>query len=66
MELAFERATRKHLVNKLLPPGYEYKTYGVAITAETEGDLYEKITGHRSEVLDAAEERRKGRRRAPR
>ena len=34
--------------------GYpEYNaTYGVARTAETEGDLYESITGHRSAALD--------------
>ena len=35
--------------------GYpEYNaTYGIETTAETEGDLYESITGHRSKVLDA-------------
>lgn len=32
--------------------GYVYKVFGTAKTFETEGDMYEYLTGHRSEVLD--------------
>lgn len=45
-----EETAMKQLLE--IPGTYAHVTYGVAKHAESEGALYEQITGRRSEVLD--------------
>ena len=44
--------TAKLPIYKHKEPEYTYTTYGTAKTFQSEGDMYEHLTGHRSSVLD--------------